>query len=75
MVSKDNIVPKLESMTIECEEIGSIISAIEDGLSSGYGNFDTYMPAFEVVRKKAKQLSLDLGITAEEINDAIKKRG
>lgn len=73
MVNKDNIVPKLESMTIECEEIESIITAIEDGFSGGYGKFDTYMPAFEAVRKKAKQLSFDLACAAEDIGDAIKK--
>lgn len=73
MIDKENIVPTLQNMTLECEEIESIITALEDGLSSGYGKFDTYMPAFETVRKKAKKLSLDLACAAEDVEDAIER--
>ena len=74
MIEKDKIIPKLENLAIECEEIESVITAIEDGLSSGYGKFDTYMPAFEVVKKKAKQLGHDLIYTTEDIKDVLKEQ-
>lgn len=72
MINKDNIVPKFEDMIIESDGIWSIILAIKDGFSSGNGNFNLYMPAFEAVIKKSRQLTSDLADMAEEVESAIK---